>query len=149
MHRRLASSLDEAAWTPLSATPLVVELPEHGVRIVHAGLVPGVRIEHQARRTLMTIRSLGPDGRPSDRSNGPAWGTRYHGPVHVVFGHHAQPEPQIHPFATGIDTGCVYGGTLTAMVLRDGERPPRSKDRRDALVTVPARREWFAGRGHR
>jgi hypothetical protein len=108
-----------------------------------------VRIEHQARRTLMTIRSLGPDGRPSDRSNGPAWGTRYHGPVHVVFGHHAQPEPQIHPFATGIDTGCVYGGTLTAMVLRDGERPPRSKDRRDALVTVPARREWFAGRGHR
>jgi hypothetical protein len=28
----------------------------------------------------------------------------------VIFGHNALPEPQIHAHATGIDTGCVYGG---------------------------------------
>jgi len=46
------------------------------------------------------------------------WGRRYTGPPHVVFGHNAQLEPQLHPWATGIDTGVVYGERLTALVPR-------------------------------
>ena len=41
-----------------------------------------------------------------------------------------------------LDTGAVYGGRLTAMVLLSGEKPPPAPDRTSVLVSVPARREY-------
>ena len=145
MHRRVARTLDAVAWATLGATPLSLDVPSHGLRVVHAGVLPGVKLEHHARRTLLTIRTLAPGGAPSERSTGELWGARYRGPPHVVFGHHAQRATQVHPYATGIDTGCVYGGALTAVVLRAGEHVPPSRSRGDVLVSVPARRVWYGG----
>jgi hypothetical protein len=144
-HRETARVLRERDWELLADLPLWIDLPDHGVRVVHAGLAPGVPMERQQPRTMMFIRCLGPGGEPVEQRDGGfvPWAARYDGPPHVVFGHNAASEPQIHPYATGIDTGCVYGGRLTAMVLRAGEHPPRAPDRRDALVSVPARRAYF------
>ncbi len=53
------------------------------------------------------VRTLsGPDRKASARRarRGALWGARYTGPPHVVFGHNAMPEPQIHADATGLDT---------------------------------------------
>jgi len=146
MHAEVAAKLRPIDWSLLEASPLYVDLPEHGARVVHAGVVPGVPIEKQERSTLLTIRTLGARGEALERRGRALWGARYRGAPHIVFGHHARPEPQFHPWATGLDTACVYGGRLTAMVLADGQRIPRGVAARKALlVQVPAARAYYAG----
>jgi hypothetical protein len=88
------------------------------------------------------MRCLSPKNEPIERRGDALWGARYRESPHVVFGHNALPEPQIHAHATGIDTGCVYGNRLTAMVLDEGEPPPPQKERAGVLVSVPARKAY-------
>jgi hypothetical protein len=94
------------------------------------------------------MRTLDGKGRwSSDADAGVLWGARYEGPPHVVFGHNARPEPQLHPWATGLDTGCVYGGKLTALVLDEGERVPRGERVRARLRSVRAGRRYYGSKG--
>jgi hypothetical protein len=91
-----------------------------------------VPIEAQSPDLLMNMRTLRPDGTGSRRpDDGVLWGARWPGPELVVFGHHATAGLQRHPHAVGLDTGCVYGGKLTAYVLPD-----------DRFVSVPARQVY-------
>jgi hypothetical protein len=144
-HAEVADKLRPVDWALLEATPLYVDLPEHGVRVVHAGVVPGVPIEEQDRSTLLTIRALGPRGEPLEKRGNVLWGERYRESPHIVFGHNARSEPQLHPKATGIDTGCVYGGYLTALVLEDGQSvPTAASERKKLLVQIPAARAYYA-----
>jgi hypothetical protein len=143
-HRAVAAVLAERHWSYLASLPLWIDLPEHGVRVVHAGVVPGVRIDEQKPRALMYMRCLDGHGKAREERGGALWGERYEGPMHVVFGHNAQADPQIHRHATGVDTGAVYGGRLTAMVLPAGMKPPPPRDRASVLVSVPARRVYHA-----
>ncbi len=146
LHEEVATSLRKSDWAFLAATPLWIDLREHGLRVVHAGVLPGVPINKQEKRTLLSIRSLGPDGEARERGGRILWGMRYEGPPHIVFGHNAKESPQLHPWATGLDTSCVYGGRLTALVLDRGERVPVDlRKRRRRLVSVPARRAYFDG----
>jgi Calcineurin-like phosphoesterase len=143
MHRDLARKLRPTDWTLLETSPLFVDLPEHGLRVVHAGIDPALPFEAQRGDTLMRIRTV----RTKVGARGKRdvlWGAAYAGPPQIVFGHHAAPGLQIHPWATGLDTGCVYGGRLTAMVLGPDQRVPRSAAaRRALLVSQAARRMWF------
>lgn len=143
--RRTAAEIDDEGWAQLASLPLWLDVHGGALRIVHAGLVPGVPIERQAERTLLYARGIDEDGEPTERRDeGTVWGALYEGPPHVAFGHNARSEPQLHAWATGLDTGCVYGGALTALVLGYGEPVPPVPDRRDALVAVPARRTYHA-----
>jgi hypothetical protein len=136
-HQQLLAELSDEEWSLLASLPLHIDVPEHGVRVVHAGVMPGVRFEEQEPWLLTHIRSVSADGKPSDRWGTP-WGALYHGPPHIVFGHNARKNPQFHEYATGLDTGCVYGGALTAMVLDAEQHPPTIAERGDVLVSVPA-----------
>lgn len=60
------------------------------------------------------------------------WALDYRGEAAVVYGHVAGPEVQAVNNTWCIDTGCCFGGALTA--LRWPERE---------LVSVPARKVWF------
>ena len=81
---------------------------------------------------MMTMRSILPDGRVSARCiYTQPWADRWAGPMSVIFGHDAARGLQVRDHAVGLDSGCVYGGNLTALLL-----PERR------LVSVPARETY-------
>ena len=132
VHVEVAERLSAADWDYLASLPLWIRLGRHGALVVHAGLAPRVPLERQRREDLLNARSIDPDGRTSKRVDGGVpWASVWPGPEHVFFGHDAMRGLQQHKHATGLDTGCVYGRELTAMVL-----PERR------LVSVRARRAW-------
>lgn len=143
MHREVARSLRPVDWTLLETSVYWLDFPEHGLRVVHAGIDPSVSFEKQHHSALLNIRAVrAPRGRRGARWV--LWGRRYQGPPQILFGHNAPQGLQLHPWATGLDTGCVYGGRLTAMVLADGEKVPRAYEaRKRMLVSEPARRIYF------
>lgn len=131
-HLKVAETLSQADWRWLEQLPLFLRLPALNTVVVHAGVVPGRPLEQQHPEDLMSMRTLRADGHASPRlEDGTLWAKSYAGPEQVVFGHDAISGLQREPFATGIDTGCVYGRTLTALVQPGGE-----------LVSVRARRAY-------
>lgn len=131
-HARVAATLKEPDWALLANLPLTISLPEVNAIAVHGGLVPGLPLEEQPRKFLLNLRSITPQGEPSKRvSDGVPWASVWPGPQHVVFGHDAVRGLQRHPFATGLDTGCVYGGALSALILPENR-----------VLSTPARRAY-------
>ena len=131
-HRRLLESFSDGDWKFLRALPTFLRLPELNVLVVHGGLVPGIPVEKQAPELLCNLRSITVEGEPSKRiDEGRPWASVWKGPERVVFGHDARRGLQRHPFALGLDSGCVYGGALTTHVLPD-----------DTLVSVKARKAY-------
>ena len=57
------------------------------------------------------------------------WDRFYAGPTLVVHGHWARRGYYRDRFAMGLDTGCVYGGVLTAWCQEE-----------DRIVSVPAQK---------
>jgi hypothetical protein len=102
-----------------------------GWLMVHAGVVPGQTPRSTEIHQLVNIRTW--DGLGLDLQNpaNPPWFECYEDNPVVVFGHWAALGGVCRPNAIGIDTGCVYGGRLTALVW---------PDRR--CVSVPARRTY-------
>lgn len=76
--------------------------------LVHAGLRPGVPLEEQDPKDLVWIRQ---DFIYSEHDFGKT----------VVFGHTVQSRPLVMHNKIGIDTGAVYGGRLTCLVLPEEE----------------------------
>jgi hypothetical protein len=146
-HQALMNELSPEDWQLLAELPLFVQVPEHGVVVAHAGIDPSLPFAAQDPWVVTHVRSLDADGKPSEKWGAP-WGASYAGPEHIVFGHNARKRPQLHPYATGLDTGCVYGGRLTGMLLAQGSAPPNVAERAQTLVSVASRAEYADyGRG--
>jgi bis(5'-nucleosyl)-tetraphosphatase (symmetrical) len=113
--------------------------------VVHAGFVPDMDLYEQEIEDMITIRDVGAKCdkhgkfkhfKPHEKGKTKAivasspeearecdsrvtWASAWFGPQRVVFGHNAKRRLQIYPghWAIGLDTGAVYGGELTGMIL--------------------------------
>lgn len=133
-HARIARSLGEAEHTWLLECPWFIECAEMGHLFVHAGFIPGVKLTQQNPRLMMNMRSVLDDGTVTAKNVEQCeWAKLWQGPQTVVFGHDAVRGLQEYEFAKGIDTGCVYGGRLTALLLPENR-----------LISVSAKRAYIA-----
>jgi serine/threonine protein phosphatase 1 len=84
--------------------------------VLHGGIDPRVPLDAQKPEALLTMRSIP----PGNGYSGPYWFESYEGPPRVYFGHTVLEDPFVGEHAVGLDTGCVYGGALSAYdLLRD------------------------------
>lgn len=119
------------------------------VIVVHAGLKPGIPLSAQSKDDLMYIRYTDTDRKfislkkiaklGKEETGAHFWTEFWYGPESVVYGHnvHSMTDPlieEIRPGVTcyGLDTGCCFGGRLTAMVLETKE-----------IVQIQAKRTYY------
>ena len=119
-YRQLGKRLDDFMRF-IESWPLFLLEPD--LVVVHAGFDPRQPIAGQPASRLTELRRLAGTDMP--------WYEEYTDERLVVFGHWAKPEPIVRSNAIGLDTGCVYGGALSALIL-----PERR------IVSVPARRVY-------
>lgn len=142
-------STEEVAW--LAAAPDVIEVA--GWLVVHAGF-ENKPMEKQKSSTMQRVRYLKPDGSMASYAEGsldqPAntvyWTRQYRGTRNVVYGHSVRSvtEPIVETNDNGammvaIDTGCCFGGRLSALVIED--------DGTTRIAQVQARQVYYCETG--
>ncbi|MFK8001524.1 MAG: metallophosphoesterase family protein [Polyangiales bacterium] len=131
-------SLSDADWAYLEQTPdrltlalcpVYAGLRRPAVHVVHAGFVPGIKLQDQDPELMKSMRTVH-DGEGSSHRKGRPWAAEWPGPDLVVFGHDAARGLQQRPHALGLDTGCCYGGELSGALIEGDSL---------SLVSVPAK----------
>jgi hypothetical protein len=136
-HVRLALSLSPPQVDWLTACPCILHLGRLAGRdwsVAHGGLVPGVDWERQDPFQVMNMRSIDLATRvPTELRDGEPWYNVWNhymknmGAQHrrmVAYGHDSKIGLNLQKFSKGLDSGCVFGGRLTALTL-DGEGKER------------------------
>lgn len=125
-------SSQQIAW--LQKCPVILRVgpvPARGTLVaVHAGLVPDIPLERQDPFHVMNMRTIDLTTRiPSPRHKGTPWEKLWNhrqkklhreNSTTVVYGHNQRRGLNAQEFSFGLDTGCVRGGKLTALVV-DGD----------------------------
>jgi hypothetical protein len=114
------SQLRASDWDFLEQMPLHLEKKELGMLFVHGGFLPGIPWRKQSADVVTRIQVVDKKGRPLKRTECmkcPIWADLWKGPPYVVYGHTPRDRVYKSEWAMGIDTGCVYGGHLTALIL--------------------------------
>ncbi|MDS0478437.1 metallophosphoesterase family protein [Natrinema sp. 1APR25-10V2] len=104
-------TLDSVDLQYLESLPTAISWD--GGLVVHGGIDPSRPLPNHDADDVLTMRSPNGDG-----YDGPFWFETYEGPPRVFFGHTVLAEPVDREWAVGLDTGCVYGGDLTAYDVR-------------------------------
>ena len=94
---------------------------DHELMLVHGGLVPGLHPDQTDPWHLVTIRTWDGEGHDLRNTKNPPWFDLYEGEDLVVFGHWAALNGVDRPNVIGLDTGCVYGGSLSCLILPERE----------------------------
>lgn len=108
---------DYISW--IKTFPLYIETDNF--ICIHGGLEPEVSIEKQRAEMATRIRTWDGTGDDLKDESNPPWYDFYKGEKIIVYGHWAAQGLIVRENTIGLDTGCVWGGDLSALILPDGE----------------------------
>ena len=103
------------------------------------GYLPNKKPQQMDLEDLVKIRKITDPQNPKILKS---WFDFYKGKKLVVFGHWAALNGIVKENVIGLDTGCVYGKKLTALVLSDSASSPNSSKRE--IVSVQAKKQYLA-----
>ena len=92
-------------------------IEEEDFLVVHGGIVPGEHPKDSCASVLTRIRTWDGKGDVLYSKTDPAWFDLYKEKKLVVFGHWASKGLVERGNVIGLDTGCVYGKKLSALIL--------------------------------
>lgn len=133
--RKLAKQFSDEQIKYLQQCPVILKVGAvegFGELIaVHAGLVPGVPLERQDPFQCMNMRTIDLDTRlPKADRDGTPWEKFWNHQqaklsaserATVIYGHDSKRGKNIRQYSKGLDSGCVNGGKLTALVIEAGK----------------------------
>ncbi len=145
--RAFYTELSDQDITYIHDMPTYIELED--VIVIHAGLKPGIVLSEQKKDDLMYLRYTDSDRKfislkkisklGKEATGAIFWTQFWSGPKSVVYGHnvHSYEDPLIEEtapgvFCYGLDTGCCFGGRLTALIWETRE-----------IVQVQAKRAYY------
>jgi hypothetical protein len=114
--------LTENDWKYLEAMPKFLYDAQIDTVIVHGGFLPNKPWQTQGSDLITKIQVIDKKGKAAKRSDAPdaaPWADSWGGNPFVVYGHTPRPRVLVRKGSIGIDTGCVYGGHLTAYIIED------------------------------
>jgi len=146
--RKTLLELERDDITYLESLPYFLKIDT--LTIVHGGVENGMKLtddmSEQDKKLLTQLRFYNNKQEPipyDDFENRAMfWSEGYNGSEgFIVFGHHPFEEVKIEKNAIGIDTGCVYGGELTAISFSYHDKKVDTKNY--TLHSVPAIQNHF------
>lgn len=147
--RTFASIRDDRDWDYLKSLPSLHVDDALRTVYVHGGLYPRIDLCRQPPEAVQNVQlihpyekigktkwfGVNPNGEDETELRKLGWVRWYEvcdHPYTVVYGHSVFESPMVYKNTIGIDTGCVYGNRLTAVIL-----PERR------FVSVPAKKEYW------
>lgn len=133
-------AIGEAGLAFLAALPYTIDLG-NGWTVAHAGAAPNRPLAKQKPAALMRCRWVDDEGAMISQALKPDgarhWATVWRGPENIIYGHHVHDLADVRVdrcegvTCVGVDTGCCFGGRLSAYEVETGE-----------VIQVHARRQY-------
>lgn len=123
MQRELYESLDSEQMAFLESLPVYLRFGD--LTVIHGGITNAMQLDNAGWGDLQkmihmrwldeNLRYVGKDEKHRHKY---FWSEIYEGHEgFIVYGHQGWQKPRKDPYALGIDTGCVYGNKLTAVIF--------------------------------
>lgn len=146
-HQASADVLTEEDVQYFKDAALFIRFPHYKLIAVHGGFWPHKPPEYQNPKHMIRLNSINMDEKKLVKLEDVTpetthWSEYWQGPEQVIYGHTAY-DGEVHisknAMAMGIDTGCVYGGKLTAAVAYTDSQGNKEID----LYQVDAKKAYW------
>tara|TARA_B100000035_G_scaffold268750_1_gene242315 strand:- start:150 stop:803 length:654 start_codon:yes stop_codon:yes gene_type:complete len=121
-NRSTAEELSKSDWKFLKNLPKFIYDHRLNTIFVHGGFIPNIPWHKQCIETVTSVQVITKSGLPEKRSSAPnakLWSHYWKRKERVIYGHTPRRRVYKRKNTLCLDTGCVYGGQLTAYSIEE------------------------------